>query len=262
MAAAAIVSDISRVVEREWSVYKKMWRSSVFSMILSPLLFLLGLGIGLGGLIDDRAGTVEGMTYLEYLTPGLLAGWAMQVGAMHSLWPVMAGTTWVRFFHGIVATPVSAAGVFGGYVAWIGVRTVQLSVVFLVTAAVLGGVPSWWGVLALPVAVLTALAFAAPMVAYAATQQMDLSFPLIFRLGITPLFLFSATFFPVEQLPGWLHPVAWFSPLWHGVELCRAATTGAGLSMGAVVVHVGVLFGVLAAGCAWGARSFTNRLAS
>lgn len=258
----AVATDIGRVVEREWWVYKKMWRSSAFSMVVSPLLFLLGLGIGLGGLIDDRAGTVEGMTYLEYLTPGLLAGWAMQLGAMHSLWPVMAGTTWVRFFHGIVATPVSAAGVFGGYVVWVGLRSAQLGVVFLTVAALLGGVPSWWGVLALPVAVLTALAFAAPMVAFAGSQQTDLSFPLIIRLGVMPLFLFSATFFPVEQLPGWLHPLAWFSPLWHGVQLCRAATTGQALPLVEVGVHLGVLVAVIAAGAAWGARSFTRKLAS
>jgi lipooligosaccharide transport system permease protein len=259
---AAIVSDVGRVVEREWQVYKKMWRSSVFSMIVSPLLYLLGLGIGLGGLIDDRAGTVEGMTYLEYLTPGLLAGWAMQVAAGHSLWPVMAGTTWVRFFHGVVATPVSAAGVFGGYVAWIGMRAAQLGVVFLTVAALLGGVPSWWGVLALPVTVLTALAFAAPMVAFSGSQQTDLSFPLIIRLGAMPLFLFSATFFPIDQLPGWLHPLAWFSPLWHGVELCRAATTGQGLPWAEAVLHLGVLLTVGAAGAAWGAKTFTRKLAS
>lgn len=259
---ATIVSDVGRVVEREWHVYKKTWRSSAFSTLVSPLLFLLGLGIGLGGLIDDRAGDVEGMTYLEYMTPGLLAGWAMQVGAMHSLWPVMAGTTWVRFFHGIVATPVSAVGVYGGFVTWIGMRAVSLAAVFLSVAAVLGGVSSWWGVLALPVSVLTALAFAAPFVALAGSQQTDQSFPLIIRLFVMPLFLFSGTFFPVEQLPGWLHPVAWFSPLWHGVELCRAATTGRGLALLEVVVHLTVLLAVIAASAAWGARSFTRRLAS
>ena len=73
---------------------------------------------------------------------------------------------------------------------------------------------------------LTALAFAAPLTAFAATQETDFRFPVIMRLGVIPLFLFSGTFFPISQLPGWLQPFCWLSPLWHGVQLCRGATTG------------------------------------
>ncbi|MDQ1445200.1 MAG: lipooligosaccharide transport system ATP-binding protein [Acidimicrobiaceae bacterium] len=262
-------AGVLRVVEREATVYRRLWRASVFSSFVTPVLFLAGIGVGLGGLVDERAGRVQGLSYLVFVTPGLLAGTAMQVGAGGSLWQIMAGTKWTRFFHGIVATPVTATGVYGGYLIWLAVRTAMSCAAFLLVAAVLGGVPSWWAVLALPAAVLTAAvltaaAFAAPLCAFSATQETDLSFPLVIRLGVTPLFLFSATFFPLAQLPSWLRPAAWVSPLWHGVELCRAATTGrAALGGGParLVVHVVVLVVLIACGAAWGTRTFTRRLA-
>jgi lipooligosaccharide transport system permease protein len=191
--------------------------------------------------------------------PALLAASAMQTAAGESLWPVMAGTKWVRTFHAMVATPVGAADVYSGFVLWTALRVCLSSAGFLIVAALLGGVPSAWGVLALPAAVLCAAAFAAPLAAFAATQEVDVSFPLILRLGIVPLFLFSGTFFPVEELPDWLRPVSALSPLWHGVELCRAATTGS-VEWDAAIVHIAVLVGCVTGGWLWGTRSFTRRL--
>jgi lipooligosaccharide transport system permease protein len=115
-------------------------------------------------------------------------------------------------------------------------------------------------VLAIPAAVLGASVFAAALNGYAVTQESDIPFAVIMRIGLFPLFLFSATFFPVSRLPDWLEPVAWFSPLWHAVELCRAATTGAAPSAGSVVGHVTFLVVCLAAGCWWGVRRFTRAL--
>jgi lipooligosaccharide transport system permease protein len=97
------------------------------------------------------------------------------------------------------------------------------------------------------------------MSAYSAVQDSDLGFPVIMRVAILPLFLFSGTFFPVDQLPDWLQPVAWISPLWHGVELCRGATTGTlGL---AAAGHVAYLAAFIAVGCWFGVRNFASRLA-
>jgi len=146
-------------------------------------------------------------------------------------------------------------------VLWAAARAAIGSTLFLVVAALLGGVDSFWAPLAIPAAVLTAAAFAAPLTAFAATQDTDFRFPVVMRLGIIPLFLFSGTFFPVSQLPDWLEPFAVLSPLWHGVELCRAATTG---SIDGVKVVGNVLFlsALVAAGCWWGFRSFTRKLAS
>jgi lipooligosaccharide transport system permease protein len=252
-------APVLRVVEREAMVYRRLWRASVFTSFLIPVLFLVAIGVGLGGLVDQHNRSVGGVSYLHFVTPGLQAGMAMQLASAGSLWPVMAGTKWIRFFHGVVATPLAAPDLFGGFVIWSAVRSAISAAAFLLVAAVLGGVPSWWGIAALPAAVLTAVAFTTPLTAYAATQQTDFSFPIIIRLVVMPLFLFSGTFFPVSQLPGWLRPVAKVSPLWHGVELCRAATLGRG-QLEPIVVHILVLVAITAAGWVWGRRTFSDRL--
>jgi lipooligosaccharide transport system permease protein len=249
------------VVEREARVYRRLWQGSVFSAFVLPLLFLGAIGVGLGGLVNQhQAGGVGGVSYLHFVTPGLLAGTAMQVAAGQSLWGPTAGLKWVRFFHGIVTTPLTPPDVHAGYVLWAGLRTGLQAAIFLVVAGALGGVASWWGLLAIVFAVLIAAAFAAVLMAFSATQQTDLTFPVIMRLGIMPLFLFSGTFFPVSQLPRWLRPWSRLSPLWHGVELCRHATVGR-LSWGSDLGHVAFLAAMLAAGLWWGARTFTKALA-
>ncbi|HUF33872.1 MAG TPA: ABC transporter permease [Acidimicrobiales bacterium] len=252
--------EVVRVVEREAQVFRRLWRGSVFSSVLTPVLFLGAIGIGLGGLVDEASSDVAGLSYLVFVTPGLLAAGAMQSAAGESLWPVMAGHKWMRTYHAMVASPIRALDVYVGELAWTAVRTTIGAVAFLAVAAALGGVPSWWGLLAVPAAVLCACAFAAPLSAFAATQQTDVSFSVIMRLGIVPLFLFSGTFFPVTQLPAGLQPLAVASPLWHGVELCRMATTGT-LSGARAVGHVAVLVAVVAAATWWGVRTFRRRLA-
>lgn len=253
------ITMVGRVVERQSRVYRRVWRGSVFSAFVAPLMFLAAIGLGLGQLVDRSSGDVDGVSYLVFVTPGLLAASVMQTAAGESLWPIMAGTKWLRTYHGMLATPLGVADIFGGHLTWVAMRIVLSSSVFLAVAALLGGVASPWAPLAIPAAVLTAAAFTAPLSAYAATQDTDLTFGPIMRLVIQPLFLFSGTFFPVEQLPSWLRPLAALSPLWHGVELCRAATTGHGSAV-AIVVHVLVLLAVLTAGTAIGVRTFARRL--
>jgi len=249
-----------RVVEREARVFQKLWRGTVFSSFVTPVMFLAAIGLGVGGVVTDPTRRLGGTSYLVFVTPGLLAASAMQNAAGNSLWPVMAGTKWVRTFHAMVSTPVAAPDVYGGFVVWNAIRSSFGIAAFLVVGALLGGVPSPWGVLAIPAAVLCATGFAAPLTAYAATRGSDQAFPVIIRFGIIPLFLFSGTFFPVRQLPPGLRRLAPLSPLWHGVELCRAATTGH-VRAGSAAGHVLVLLAVVAAGAWWGTRTFSRRLA-
>ena len=248
-----------RAAEREVHVFRRLWRGSVSFAFVQPVLFLAAMGLGLGGLVEENSGDVDGVRYLAFVAPGLMAASAMLVAAGEALWPLMGRLKWMGSYKAMVATPVTAADAFGGWVVWIALRTTIAACSFLVVAAVLGGVPSPWAALAVPASVLCALAFAAPIGAFTATQETDFRFPLLMRLGIMPLFLFSGTFFPVEQLPDRLEPVAWLSPLWHGVELTRAATTGR-LDGDAVVAHVAVLAALVAIGWHWGTRAFTRRL--
>ena len=257
--ALAAALPMLRVAEREARVWRRFWRSSALTLVLMPLMFLGAIGLGLGGLVDENTGSVGGVDYLAFVAPGILAASAMQGAAGQSLWPVMGGMKWIRTFHGAAATPLRPGDVFGGWVLWIGAREAMNASIFVAVAALLGAVTSPWGVLAVPAAALTGLAFAAPISAYSAVQASDLGFPVIMRVGILPLFLFSGTFFPVDQLPEWLQPVAWASPLWHGVELCRGATTGS-LGIGAAG-HVAYLAAWIAVGCWFGVRNFASRLA-
>ena len=250
-----------RVAEREARVWGRFWHTSVLTGVLMPLLFLGAIGLGLGGLVDDNRGSVEGVEYLVFVAPGILAATALQSASGDSLWPVMAGIKWVRTFHAAAATPLSPGQVYGGYIAWIGARMALNAALFVAVAALLGAVPSPWGVLAVPAAALGGLAFAAPLTAYSAGQDSDLSFPIIMRVAVMPMFLFSGTFFPVDQLPDWLEPLAWVTPLWHAVELCRGATTGS-ITLGAAVGHTAFLSAVVAAGCWWGVHTFRSRLAA
>ena len=250
-----------RVVEREALVYVRLWRGLAFSTFVQPALYLGAMGIGLGGLVKAHAGTVSGLSYLDFIAPGLLVASTMQLAASESLWPVLGGAKWMRQFHGVVATPIRPGELYGGFVLWTALRSMLGAAAFLLVAALLGAVPSTWGVLAIPAAGLCAGAFTALLAAFSISQDSDLSFPMIMRLGVLPLFLFSGTFFPISQLPGGLRPFAAFSPLWHGVELARAATTG-NFDAAAIAAHVAVLTGCIALGALWGTRSFTKRLAS
>jgi lipooligosaccharide transport system permease protein len=248
-----------RVVEHQAAIFRRFWRSSVTFYVLNPVLFLAAMGLGLGGLIEERTGNVDGVPYLTFVAAGLMAAGAMLGAAAESLWPIMAGTKWVRTFHAMVATPVRPVDVYSGIVAWTAARAAVGAAIFLAVAAVLGAVPSPWGIAAVPAASLCAAAFAAPITAFSATQETDARFPLIMRIGVMPLFLFSGTFFPVSQLPGALRPLSVISPLWHGVELCRGATTGS-IGLWPAVGHVAVLAACVAAGWLWGARAFTRKL--
>lgn len=249
----------ARVVGREFHIFRRQWHGSIFSSLVSPLLFLGAIGIGLGGLVEAESGRVDGLEYLDFVTPGMLAAAAMQTGAGFALWPVLGGIKWMRTYHAIVTTPISPANVYTGVVMWSGIRTALYATGFLVVATLLGGVPSLWGFAAVPAAALCGAAFAAPLAAFTATQDTDAAFPIIMRIVVMPLFLFSGTFFPVETLPDALEGLAVVSPLWHGVELCRGATTGS-IEFTAAVGHTAALFACAAAGFAWGRATFTRRL--
>lgn len=250
---------VLRVVEREVVAFRHLWRGWLSSLFLRPVLFLGAMGFGLGSLIQEGSGRVDGLDYLVFVAPGLLAAETMLVASQESLWPIMLGTKWLGTYHGMVATPLRPADIYDGHLVWVALRATVTSTLFVAAAALLGAVPSFWAPLAVPAAVLTATAFAAPLAAYSVKRETDVTFALIVRLGVLPMFLFSGTFFPVEQLPDSLQPAALVSPLWHGVELCRGATAGR-LGAASSLAHVAFLVAVIVAGRWWGQRSFPKKL--
>ena len=105
-----------RVVERELTIYRRLWKSAFFTQFLSPILFLGAMGVGLGGLVDERNADVAGLRYLVFVTPGIMAAGAMQSASAESLWPVLGGMKWIRHFHGMVATPLRPVDVSDAFI--------------------------------------------------------------------------------------------------------------------------------------------------
>jgi lipooligosaccharide transport system permease protein len=240
--------------------YRRTWRGSIYSSVLNPLLFLGAMGLGLGKLIDQHGtASLGGVSYLTFLAPGLLAAAAMQTGVGESTYPVLASVKWVKTYQAAVSSPLRPADVYRGHLLFVTLRLTMNCGIFIAVAAMFGAVGSPWIVAALPVAVLTGLAFAGPIEAWAITRTKDSSFAVIYRFGMIPLFLFSGTFFPITQLPAWIRPVAYVTPLWHGVALCRALSLGTA-TVGGALVHVGYLAAVAAAGIAIAHRTYQRRL--
>src|SRR3954462_9344300 len=154
--------------------YKRTWRGGLVTGILSPVLFLTAMGVGLGDLVDTGAttqSTLEGVSYLVFLAPGLLAANAMQVGVQESTYPVMGAIKWYKSYHAMLATPLRVVDVLFGHLLWIAVRVLMVTVIFLGVLVAFDTTQSWLSVLAIPAGLLTGLAFAAPVVAFAATQE-------------------------------------------------------------------------------------------
>lgn len=251
------------VLEYLLRVYQRTFRGSLMSSFLSPLLYLAAMGYGLGSLVDrGGSGGIDGVEYVAFIAPGVLAATAMQTASGECTYPVLGAIKWHGQFHAMLATPLRPRQVLLGHLGFVTVRFLIVCGVFLVVAAVLGATPAPTTPLALPAAVLTGLAFAAPITAMAAkVQDGGDSFNVLFRFIIMPMFLFSGTFFPVDQLPGFLQPVAWATPLWHGVELSRGLTLGTGTLAGAVG-HVAYLAVFVVVGYLLAERFLTRRLVS
>jgi lipooligosaccharide transport system permease protein len=240
--------------------YRRTWRGSIYTSVLSPVLYLGAMGLGLGKLVDVH-GTARlgGVSYLAFLAPGLLAAAAMQAGIEESTYPVLGSVKWRRTYYAAAASPLRPADIFHGHLLFTAMRLAMNSAIFLAVMAAFGAITSPWVLAALPVAVLTGLAFAAPIEAWAITVTKDTSLALVFRFGMIPLFLFSGTFFPVTQLPAWIRPLAYVTPLWHGVALCRSLSLGTA-TLGGALVHVGYLAALAAVSIAVGNRTYRRRL--
>jgi lipooligosaccharide transport system permease protein len=213
--------------EHQLLLYLRTWRGSIFGNFAQPVLFLLAMGVGLGSFVD-RAGSsvMGGVPYLQFLAPALLASSVMQGSVFEATFPVLAGFRWVKRYHAMYATPLTPYAIAFGQLAWIATRATLVGTIFALVIIAFGAARTPGILLAIPVATLTALAFATPIAAYMSTQRDTTAFNAIWRFGITPLFLFSGTFFPIEQLPEQIRWLAWLLPLWHGVDLARALSLG------------------------------------
>lgn len=248
-----------RPLEYFFAQYRRVWRGTAVTSVVTPVVYLLALGVGLGVFVDRSASLPGDISYLDFVAPGLMAATAMQVAVFEASWPVLSAIKWDRQYHAMLATPLRVRDVVIGHQAFFVFRLLLISTVYFVVIAAFGAVESPLGILAIPVTVLVGLAFAAPMAAWAAHTESEVSFVAIFRFVILPMFLFSGTFFPISQLPLLLEALAWATPLWHGVALCRSLATD-DIDPLLTAVHVAYLVALTAVGTAMTVRAQREKL--
>jgi lipooligosaccharide transport system permease protein len=248
-----------RKLEHSLLVYRRVWRGSFFGTLVSPVLFLTAMGVALGSLVPSMT-AFGGVPYLVFLAPGLLAAQAMQTGTIEGTWPLFAGFKWLKTFDAMISTPITVRDIVLGHLYWMFVRIGIVTGVFMTVAFFFGAFTSNTFLLAWPAATLTGVAFGICLSAWTATRKTEQSFAIIFRFIVTPLFLFSGTFFPIEQLPDAIEPVAWFTPLFHGVALTRALAIGHDLNLVTLGIHLAVVLAMVAIGSLVAYRTFKKRL--
>jgi lipooligosaccharide transport system permease protein len=248
-----------RPLEFFFAQYRRVWRGTVVSSAVTPVFYLLALGVGMGAFVGDIEYRGVTYPYFEFVAPGLLAATAMQVAAFEASWPVLAAIKWNRQYHAMLATPLRVPDVVLAHQGFIASRMLMTATVYLIVIVAFGAAHSPLAVLAIPAAMLVGLAYSAPLAAWGAHTETDASFVAIFRFGILPMFLFSGTFFPIERLPAPLETIAYATPLWHGVDLARELVFGEALAWSALV-HVLYLLAWIAVGIALALWTYRRRL--
>ncbi len=237
------VAALRLLVLRNYIVYRDAWKLFLTGF-LEPVFYLLSIGIGVGALVEGFEVGGREISYAAFVAPGMLAASAFNGALLDSTYNVFFKLKYDKLYDQMLATPLSTADVARGEIAWGQLRGGSYSAAFLLVMLAMGLIESWWALLALPAALLIGFAFSA--VCMAATTWMrswqDFDKITLFQL---PLFLFSATFFPVETYDG---PVRWIvevTPLYRGVVLCRELTTGAVSWASVVSVVYLVVMGVV-----------------
>jgi len=266
MAADAQASRVRRLgwwYQAEWRLIgmRAYWTSILGSALLTPVLYVIAMGIGLGALIDASSGGVDGVPYLTFVAPGLLVATVVMSAANETMFPVMDGFRWSKLYFSRATTAASPTQVALGELLAVAIRMTAEAAVFWVVLVVLGAANPTTSWLMVPITALAGAAFGAPLMAYSATLEEDgYQFSMVQRFIVMPMFLFAGTFYPLTAMPVYLQWIGWISPMWHGTQLARAVSFGLPLSGWEVGLHLLFLAGVAAIGAALSVRNFTRRL--
>ena len=212
------------LVGRNYLVYRQAWKLFLTGF-LEPVFYLLSIGIGVGALIDSFEFNGQQIPYAEFVAPGMLAASAFNGALLDSTFNVFFKLKYEKLYDQMLATPLTTADIARGEILWGQLRGGSYSAAFLVVMAALGYLHSWWALLALPAALLIGFAFSAVFMAVTTWMTSWQDFDKVTLVQV-PLFLFSATFFPITTFDGWLRWVVECTPLYRGVVLCRELTTG------------------------------------
>jgi lipooligosaccharide transport system permease protein len=238
---------------RYWlRLYSRTWRGTIVISVVNPLLFLLGVGVGIGHLVNQgHPATLGGVSYSDFFAPGLLAASAMQTGFVESGGRVTVAAGWSGAYRAAATTPMEPEDILAGHMLFVVFRLLLSTAAFIVVMELFGVANGWWGFAIWPAALLTGMAFAAPIAAWAVTLRQYTRVNSIYRFVLMPMYMFSGTFFALGELPHAVRLAASVLPLTQGVELCRSLSLGdasvAGVAARTVYLLLFVVGGLLVA---------------
>ncbi|MBX7442849.1 MULTISPECIES: ABC transporter permease [unclassified Arthrobacter] len=236
------------------------WSILMYS-VGQPVAYLFAMGVGLASLVDTGSVAFGGVSYLAFIAPALLVSAAVMTAANEFTFPVMAGFKWRRTYFGPHASPLTPGQIAAGHIMAVTLRLLLQSAIYFAAVALFGASPSGWGWAGVFAATLAGLAFGLPLMAYSASITEDKGqFALVMRFIVMPLFLFSGTFFPLDNLPLAVRWIGWISPIWHGTELGRVLSFGYGEPPLLTALHVAVLCGLAVLGWNLTRRRFARRM--
>ena len=240
--------------------YRRTWRASIVMSVGNPLLFLIGVGAGLGHLVDHHApAQMAGVSYAAFFAPGLLAAAAMQTAFLESSGQIARAAAPDGAYQSTVSTPLSPEQVMAGHMLYVAFRVLTSSAAFVLVMAGFGLVSGVRGAAVLIGATLTGLAFATPAAAWAVGVRAQRHITTAYRMLIMPLYMFSGTFFAISELPGPSRVIVEALPLAQGVALCRSLALGTA-GAPAVAAHAAYLCILIVAGFALARAAYRRRL--
>lgn len=229
-------------------LYSRTWRATIVISVANPVLFLLGIGVGLGHIVNQgHALALGGVAYANFFAPGLLAASAMQTAFVECGGRVSMAAGWAGSYRAAATTPMEPGEIMAGHMLFAAFKLALTSAAFIVVMEIFGVTQGWWGLVVWPAALLTGLAFAAPLAAWTVTLRTYTKVNALFRFVIMPMYMFSGTFFALSQLPQGVRLIAQVLPLAQGVDLCRSLSLGHA-SLPAALGHVAYLMVLVAVG--------------
>jgi len=223
------------VWRRNILVWRKLLAPAILMNFGEPLIYLLGLGFGLGRFV----GEMSGMSYLAFLSSGIIASSAMTTASFEGMYSVFTRMVPQKTYEAILATPLEIDDILAGEMLWCATKSLFSGMAILAVATVLGVVGSWQAVLVIPVVFLIGLCFAGPALIMSSLAYNYDFFNYYFVLIITPMYILCGVFYPIESLPAAVHGAVQLLPLTHAVILTRALVAGAELSH--PLLHLAVL---------------------
>ena len=211
-----------RVWQRHFKVYTKLYRSSIALNFVEPVLYLAALGLGLGAYVKE----INGMPYVDFIAPGIIASSAMFAATYECTYGTYVRMEYQKTFDAILATPINLGDLVAGELIWGASKSVLYGFIIMIVISAFGLVVSPLIILAIPMLFASGLIFAEISMIFAAVVPGIDSFNYFYTLFMTPMFLFSGIFFPLNGLPPLVSRLAFFTPLYHLVNICRAFSAG------------------------------------